>query len=947
MRGVWWVAAVVAMLSRGSVLRPTGVRAQGAATIEGIVRAQSGRPLAGASVTFEPGAAAVESRSAGDFALGVPAGAAGRLTVRRVGYAPEVLAVPALAAGGRREVAVTLAPLARLDVVTVTAARERPLLNAEDAATGGAVERDEIQALPTDARDPIALAYNIPGVAQATGFFGDAPRLTINGANALYTQYTLDGLENNEGFLGGPRVEVPLAALERLSVYANAYSAALGRSSNGVVDAESRAGTSRWTGELFLYNRPGTPVDASPKLPLSDDQRRALDGFRRTQVGGAAGGPLARDRTFVFGALEYTNENEDRIASTAATTFTGRELRETYKLFARLDHGWSGTQTTTLRAAASHVRRAGQGSGIVAPEADVTTERVGSVTALTHRSALRGGRASNVASAQVGTFRWNFPPTRSDFSTPQVTIVDTLGTPLGVVGSSNFVFDEREVQLQLRDVFETAVGDAHTLRVGGDVASSAFALTGSQTNPSGAYVVVNEGNIPARGNRYSIADVPADVRVLSYTIDAAQKRVELTQTLYGAFVEDRWRPSPALTVHAGLRWDYDDLTSRGRSAPDLNNVQPRVSFNWLATPTQVVRGGAGLYAGRFPYTVYSDAIQFGPDGNQTVRFEGAEAPAFLRGPRSAALDRATLPPAEIRELFALGLEQPMSRQLSLGYQRQVGERLGLAVDAVAVDTRHLPRSWDLNANARGIGPADTVSLPVSVGDSFRPEGARVGSYRRHTTTESGGRSNYVALYTAARYRAPGAVLLDANYVLSRARNDTEDINFNATQGNDFGLEWADAINDRRHRATLRAVYTGVRRLTLSGIADFQTGTPVNRVAGRDSSGGFLDLDGSGDTFGNGFLGNQDRFAGVPRNGERLPSAFFLSASAAFRVPSPSGGLELRADVFNLLNSRVESGFANGIPGGGARTQLGRPGDPFVYTAVAPPRQVQLSARYLF
>jgi hypothetical protein len=289
----------------------------------------------------------------------------------------------------------------------------------------------------------------------------------------------------------------------------------------------------------------------------------------------------------------------------------------------------------------------------------------------------------------------------------------------------------------------------------------------------------------------------------------------------------------------------------------------------------------------------------------------------------------------------------MSRQLSLGYHRQLGERLGLAVDAVAVDTRPLPRSWDLNANARGIGPADTVSLPVSVGDGFRPEGARVGSYRRHTTTESGGRSNYVALYTAARYRAPGAVLLDANYVLSRARNDTEDINFNATQGNDFGLEWADAINDRRHRATLRAVYTGVRRLTLSGIADFQTGTPVNRVAGRDSSGGFLDLDGSGDTFGNGFLGNQDRFAGVPRNGERLPSAFFLSASAAFRVPSPSGGLELRADVFNLLNSRVESGFANGIPGGGARTQLGRPGDPFVYTAVAPPRQVQLSARYLF
>ena len=73
----------------------------------------------------------------------------------------------------------------------------------------------------------------------------------------------------------------------------------------------------------------------------------------------------------------------------------------------------------------------------------------------------------------------------------------------------------------------------------------------------------------------------------------------------------------------------------------------------------------------------------------------------------------------------------------------------------------------------------------------------------------------------------------------------------------------------------------------------------------------------------------------------------MSASAAYRVPSPRGELEFRADVFNVLNSRIESGFANGIPGGGARTQLGRPGDPFVYSAAAPPRQIQLSARYLF
>jgi hypothetical protein len=283
----------------------------------------------------------------------------------------------------------------------------------------------------------------------------------------------------------------------------------------------------------------------------------------------------------------------------------------------------------------------------------------------------------------------------------------------------------------------------------------------------------------------------------------------------------------------------------------------------------------------------------------------------------------------------------MSRQFSAGWQQQVGDRLALGMDVVYVDTRNLPRSWDLNASTRRIGPNDTISLSVSDGDRFRPITPMTGGIRRNTTTESGGRSTYAGLYSTLRYVAGDAWLLDANWIWSRARTNTEDINFNATQGNDFDAEWADAINDRRHRVALRATYTGIDGLTLSGIADWQTGQPINRIAF------FRDLDGSGDTFGNGFLGNQDRFFGVPRNGERLPSALFTSASVAYELRVRGQGLELRADVFNLFNSVAPGGFANGIPGGGARTQVGRPGDPIVFSAVAPPRQLQFSARWMF
>ncbi|NUP56936.1 MAG: TonB-dependent receptor plug domain-containing protein, partial [Gemmatimonadaceae bacterium] len=246
-----------------AMLTPSVAMAQElAARVSGVVREQGGHPLPGARVTFVPGGAATITDSGGRFTLSIPPRESGTLTVQRLGFEAAAMAVPSMPDGTRRDIAITLTGLARLDVVSVIASRARPLLDTRNATTGGAIEREELEHLPTDARDPIALGYNIPGVAQATGFFGDAPRLTVNGANSLYTQYTLDGLDNNEGFLGGPRVEVPLSALARFAVQANTYGAELGRSSNGVVTMESRAGEDRWTGEAFAYDRPGIPVDA-------------------------------------------------------------------------------------------------------------------------------------------------------------------------------------------------------------------------------------------------------------------------------------------------------------------------------------------------------------------------------------------------------------------------------------------------------------------------------------------------------------------------------------------------------------------------------------------------------------------------------------------------------------------------------------------------------------
>ena len=925
-----------------ALLAPRCLQAQGRATIVGTVQGRRGAAVAGAGIAFEPGALVTRSDRLGSFRLEVAAGIAGRLIVEADRFAPDTVTIEALAAGSARALTVALAPVAQLSEVRVPAPAPvpRPLLDRSSGTVGGAIDSLELARLPTDRRDALSLAFTIPGVAQAIGFFDTAAPLTINGANSLYTQYNLDGLDNTEAVLGGPWVDLPLAAIARLDVAANNYGAELGRSSNGVVDYVSKRGGDSWHGELFAEGRPGGGFDS--RLPAGVSLSSGAIN-RRLQLGAAAGGPLAA-RSRVFGAADLSRESLDQPIVTAYGNGQGGQRRTFVKLFGRLDQRWSESQSTTLTAALTAREFSGRGGGQTVPSADFTQHKNGALVSLTHTSRLSDA-AHNTLSAQLGFFHWYYPPTASTFATPQVEILaPDLAAVRAVTGASGFQYDHTERQINLKDVVERRWG-GHTVQAGADLLHGWFTLLGAGSSPSGSYVVIDSGNVIRQSGAFvSVADIPADIPVQSYTIDAAQQRVQSTQTVIGAFVQDRWLVSPSVTLNLGLRWDYDDLTGKGLSTPDLNNVQPRMSINWRPDARSVVRGGAGVYSGKLLYTIWSDALQFSANGPEIVTFSGTDAPAFGRGPTPAQITaaKATLPPREIREPFPLKLQSPTSYQLSLGFQRELAPSWGGSVDGVYSYTRHLPRIYDRNALDRPLTPADTVHQPPSYGDQFRPIPPLPGGFRQELTTQTAGKARYWGLFTTVRHAFSGSWSADLTWVWSRSRNDAEDINFGATQGNNFALEYADATNDRRHTVTLRTFYTVLERLRLAAIADFQTGTPINRIAGIG-----IDLDGSGGPSGNGFTGNYDRYAGVPRNGERLPGSFELSTSAAYTLPVARGNVQLRADVFNIFNRVNESGFASGIAGGGPRIQPGRPGSAVSYTVAGRPRQVQLSLQYDF
>jgi len=178
----------------GAWASPAEARQSGSAAIVGTVRDGSGKVLAGARVVLQtPDTGAVrqsESGDAGEYEFGglVPAS---RFTLEASfeGFRPLHRAIEAVAAGERRLVDIQLQLAGVNEAVEVTA--DTSLGRTSSPELGGTLAREQIDRVPVNGRDLVALAYLIPGAAPARGFYNLAPRLTINGASSLVTNYSV------------------------------------------------------------------------------------------------------------------------------------------------------------------------------------------------------------------------------------------------------------------------------------------------------------------------------------------------------------------------------------------------------------------------------------------------------------------------------------------------------------------------------------------------------------------------------------------------------------------------------------------------------------------------------------------------------------------------------------------------------------------------------------
>ena len=921
-------------------------------------------------------------------------------------YANDEQASVVLRSNFTSSVTLRLAP-AGGEAIVVTGTRRITQLNTVNAEVSASLGKAELTALPIEGRDVIGSLVRLPNVVASTGFFPEAPSVSINGSNGLDTNYLLDGLDNNENFLGGLKFPVPLGFTREVTVLANSYSAAYGRTANGVVNYTSPSGSNDYHGEVYGLVRPGRPLDAKSPFPRRDLSGNAVgESFERYQAGASLGGPIIRDKTFFYANFEYTRDRNQQVVDAPALgvvdTVTGNN--EFFLGSVRLDHRLTEDWTLGLKASFGRVTidRPGGGLGggnVTFPSAGSDQDRFSTLVAAT--ASYSGEIWSYDGAVQFSRFRWDYGKPKGPAG-PQVVIRDPSGLTVGVVGHPGFVFNDLEETWQTTHRLQRKLGN-HKLSFGADVIHSDFALLGGG-NPDGNFTVdltaPQLASLSSKGLALSAQDVLAlNPAVANYSVELRPLSFGTGQTQLAFYVEDEWQLSPKLTATLGLRWDYDSLTAKGGKGGDTDNFAPRFALNYRPDARSTVRFGAGLFYGKLSYAVISDALQRNTtsagflsqlgqlqslgiipagtdlsrvtfDGNLAVSPTCATVSACPTPQQVQAL-RGTATLGEARILNPDGYQSPWSLQLSGGYQFQATDAITLSADVIYSRSHNLVRLRDLNAptpftpNLANLTPtniallqsqpdnASRFALARSLGlvrsqadaDATRPVALVAGGARQITVSETAGEAEYKALILQVnKARGSDAYAFRLSYTLSSLKNDTDDINFRAANANLFSTEWGPSANDRRHVISAVGYLYPLDGLIFTVAGLFQSGQPVNLVPDARIF-GTQDLNGDGASFGENFVGNSDRYPGATRNSGRLPWSATVDLGLRYAIPGFGGRLELSADVFNLFNTNNESGFANAATTSN-QVQFGG-GAPFVQRNAGPPRQFQFGAAYKF
>ncbi len=620
------------------------------ASLSGIVRDVRGEGVANARVLIVhrlsgTSAEALTAQSGAFFQGGLRVGGPFEISFRAQGFSEARMTGVMLQPGPQTPLAVILDPLAVEEVtVTATAVPARALNN----GAGSSYSATDIAGQPGIHRDVIRTLLRDP-LAHSDG----EGHLAVAGANPRFNGLAIDGALQQDDFgLGANtyatrRSPINLDAVESASLVASDYSAAAAGFTGGLVRITTKSGTNEWEGAAFLYGRDeglvgrryeGGAYEAAP--------------FEETEIGASVGGPIVRDRLFVF--LSY-----DEFESASPTDFAaydasrgirpglfdalGGVLRDTYgydplgradattptrsqRSLVKLDWNasdahrlaftWQGNEEHDTQVRADRFESAWYDVPVDLDAFTVQaysdwTDRLATGLRI-NRKTFRRGQVCRAGPA-VGALEFDLSPEQL----PGTDLEGLLSEPVTLTaGCDRFrhanEYDDERLQVYLDADFFLG---SHTAKAG---------FEAERFDLYSLFAPGSRGRFVFQGMEGILNGTARVDYINAVSNDARDAAARWGYGKLAVFVQDTWAATPVLEITAGLRYErlaqddepafspsvFADFGVRTDANLDGNALwMPRLAVRYTGWDRTVVSGGIGLFAGGDPKVWTSNAFQ--------------------------------------------------------------------------------------------------------------------------------------------------------------------------------------------------------------------------------------------------------------------------------------------------------------------------------------------------
>ncbi len=863
-------------------------QATASATLQGTVTDQSGAVVAGATVAItnkdQGWTRTLTTSDTGFYRFELLATGTYSLRITRGGFATVTVERAELQVGQTTTLDFLLKPGQVSETIEVTT--EAPVVDTEKTQVGLEITPNDINNLPLNGRDFGNLAYLAPGARPVDSYDPTKMRIAvfgINGSSGRNVNVTVNGIDNKDNTVGGPVMQLPLGAVQEFSIFTQRFSAANGRSEGAAVNVVTKAGSNAWHGGLYYYD---TETALNANDALSKESGSPTPQFSRQQFGGNVGGPIRRDKDFLFYALErerehtaipvtstafneltiVKNANNPLMAPAPATTIPTPYFDWRYT--GRYDHHFNDRHNLFVSYSAQNNTGDNDQSG---SSNDLTAGNFTTNHLIISNATLNSVLTPRVVNALTAGYQyWN-----NLIDSKQK--VPTFTFPGNITFGTNTNVPQQSIQKkwQFKDDISITKG-RHSFKTGFDYVWEPELGGFFEFNPT---LEIDFFDVPSvittNTTKYpqSFA-TPGAVSGMSDTAGDPHFFLKNGAKMFGLYFQDDWKVSRKFALNLGLRWDkdfnligggdqgnsrtYQELKAIGdphtASLPhdDNKDFSPRVGFAYDVTGKgkHIIRAGYGFYFGQtfenIPLFMLQQAnatifnTTFAIVGNGPGQpCSGCNVPGTnipLSQWRFGVDPMPTNPPPSsqlaggaVGRLMDPSYRNPYSEQWNAGYTWALN-----SVSAVEVDYIHelaIHESKTININPINVA---TGTRPLSA--AFSAAGLPV--LGRIDDEQAIGRSRYDGLNVSFRRRLSHHFSVNTSYVLSKGvaykGNAAAFRNRPSNPLDPFNpVDFGPVPTDERHRFVFSSVYEMPWGFQVAPIFQAASARPYDGIEGQD------------------------------------------------------------------------------------------------------------------